>query len=455
MQSFHGIQPVFDEDNLVSHTGLVPVLALAERAGLSELVREHSSVPSASRDVKARTVIAGMLAGADSIDDLDVLRAGSTARVIGEVRAPSTMGTFLRSFTHGHVLQLGAVNRRLLHGLADMVPGLVGGDDGSLVLVDLDDTIGEVHGYAKQDAAFGYSGVRGLNALLATISTPTTAPVIGEFSLRRGNARSGSGAHWFAARALATVARVAPGRRALVRGDSAFCSHDHVQAAIRAGAWYSFTIPKWPTVTSAIDAIAEDAWTPIEYPHAVADPDTGELISDAEVAETTFTAFVSRRKSERISCRLVVRRVKRLNTGGKTGQEPLFDTYRYHAFITNSTLSAVEADATHRRHAIVEQVIAELKNGPLAHLPLGRFHANAAWLGFATMAFNVSRAAAIAAGTPTARMATVLATTIAVPARLASRARRTIMHLPTNWPWRHAWARLWATATGPPSPATT
>ncbi len=146
MQSFHGIQPVFDEDNLVSHTGLVPVLALAERAGLSELVREHSSVPSASRDVKARTVVAGMLAGADSIDDLDVLRAGSTARVIGEVRAPSTMGTFLRSFTHGHVLQLGAVNRRLLHGLADTVPGLVGGDDGSLVLVDLDDTIGEVHG---------------------------------------------------------------------------------------------------------------------------------------------------------------------------------------------------------------------------------------------------------------------------------------------------------------------
>ncbi|MCT1591751.1 transposase [Kocuria palustris] len=360
---------------------MVPVLALAERAGLSELVREHSSVPSASRDVKARTVIAGMLAGADSIDDLDVLRAGSTARVIGEVRAPSTMGTFLRSFTHGQVLQLGAVNRRLLHGLADMVPGLVGGDDGSLVLVDLDDTIGEVHGYAKQAAAFGYSGVRGLNALLATISTPTTAPVIGEFSLRRGNARSGSGAHWFAARALATVARVAPGRRALVRGDSAFCSHDHVQAAIRAGAWYSFTIPKWPTVTSAIDAIAEDAWTPITR--------------------------------------------------------------------------AVEADATHRRHAIVEQVIAELKNGLLAHLPLGRFHANAAWLGFATMAFNVSRAAAIAAGTPTARMATVLATTIAVPARLASRARRTIMHLPTNWPWRHAWARLWATATGPPSPATT
>lgn len=146
--------------------------------------------------------------------------------------------------------------------------------------------------------------------------------------------------------------------------------------------------------------------------------------------------------------------MKRLNTGGTTGQEPLFDTYRYHAFVTDSTLSAVEADATHRRHAVVEQVIAELKHGPLTHLPSGRFHANAAWLGFAIMAFNVSHAAAISAGTPAARMATVLTTTIAVPARLASRARRTIMHLPTNWPWRHAWARLWATATGPPRLAT-
>lgn len=454
MQAFHGIQPVFDEDNLVSHAGLVPVLALAERAGLSELMVRHSSVPSASREVKARTIIAGMLAGADSIDDLDVLRAGSTVRLIGEVRAPSTMGTFLRSFTHGHVLQLAAVNRRLLDGLTATVPGLAGSDDGSLVLVDLDDTIGEVHGYAKQAAAFGYSGVRGLNALLATISTAGTAPVIGEFSLRRGNARSGQGAHWFTARALATLARAVPGRQPLVRGDSAFCSHEHVQAAKRAGAWYSFTIPQWPTVTAAIDTIGEDAWQAIEYRHAVADPDTGELISDAEVAETDFTAFVSRGKHERIACRLVVRRVKRLGTIGRTGQEPLFDTYRYHAFITNSTLSAVEADATHRRHAIIEQVIAELKNGPLAHLPSGRFHANAAWLGFAVMAFNISRAAAVAADTPAARMATVLATMIAVPARLASRARRKIVHLPTAWPWRRAWARLWATATGPPGLAT-
>ena len=406
-------------------------------------------MPSASREVKARTVIAGMLAGADCIDDLDLLRAGSTARVIGEVRAPSTMGTFLRSFTHGHVLQLAAVNRRLLARLATTVPGLVG-DDGGPVLIDLDDTIGEVHGYAKQAAAFGYSGVRGLNALVATISTSASAPVIGEFSLRRGNAKSGSGAHWFTARALATVSKTAPGAQSLVRGDSAFCSHDHVQAAVRAGAWYSFTIPSWPTVTAAIDAIDADAWQAIAYPHAVADPETGELISDAEVAETNFTAFVSRRKDERIACRLVVRRVKRLNQAAKTGQEPLFDTYRYHAFITNSTLSTVEADATHRRHAIIEQVIAELKNGPLAHLPSGRFHANAAWLGFAVMAFNISRAAAVAAAMPGARMATILATVIAVPARLASRARRTVMHLPTDWPWQHAWARLWAQATGPP-----
>ena len=187
---------------------------------------------------------------------------------------------------------------------------------------------------------------------------------------------------------------------------------------------------QWPPRSTR----SADSWTPIQYPHAAADPDTGELISDAEVAETDFTAFVSRRKHERITCRLVVRRVKRLNTGAKTGEVALFDTYRYHAFITNSTRSAVEADATHRRHAIVEQVIAELKNGPLAHLPSGRFHANAAWPGFAVTAFNISRAAAVAADTPAARMATVLATIVAVPARLASRARRKTVQLPTSWP---------------------
>jgi len=450
VKASHGVVPVFDDPNLVSAAGLVPVLELAESAGLSEAIGQAVTLPVANVGVKVRTVVAGMLAGADSIDDLDVLRAGGTARVLGAVRAPSTIGTFLRSFTHGHVLQLHAASRRLLVGLAAKVPAMVGGDD--LVFVDVDDTIRQVHGYQKQGAGFGYSGVRGLNALIATISTPSSAPVIAECSLRRGATRSGKGAHWHLKRALTQAAALrAPGAQVWVRADSAFATAKNVHAALKASAWFSFTVPAWPTVTKAISAIPESAWTTIKYPNAILDEHSGQWISEAEVAETTFTAFVSHPKAEQVTCRLVVRRVKRLGeAAGAQGE--LFTAYRHHAFITNTTLSAVEADAYHRGHAIIEQVIAELKAGPLAHLPSGTFPANAAWLAFAVIAFNISRAAAHAAGTPKARMATTLRTIIATPARLATTGRRLVMHLPTSWPWRDAWTNLWATATSPPPP---
>lgn len=452
MKASHTIRPVFDEPNLVSHAGLAPILALAERAGLSSLVAEHSTVATPNRGLKTRTMLAGMLAGADSIDDLDVLRAGSTSRVIGPVRAPSTMGTFLRSFTHGHVLQLAAINRRLLAGLQASIPTFI--DPSEPVLVDMDDTIGAVHGYQKQAAAFGYSKVRGLNALAITVSTDHSSPVISEFSLRRGNIRSGDHADWHLARTLAAVDTTAQGREGLVRADSAFCTHGNVSQAQRAGASFSFTIPHWPTVTRAISTITDTAWTPI-YPHAIADPDTGELICDAEVAEIPFTAVISRPTAEHVASRLVVRRVKRLSTHTTAGQETLFDSYRYHAFITNSGYSTVEADVRHRQHALVEQVFAELKNGPLTHLPSGRFSANAAWLGFAVLAFNLSRAAACRWSCH-ARMATIHRVLTAVPARIASSGRRRVLHLPQRWPWRGAWRRLWDTATGtsPPPPAT-
>lgn len=449
MKACHGIVAEFDEVNLVSAAGLVPVLELAEAAGFSESVEELSSLPTANVAVKARTVVAGMLAGADSIDDLDVLRAGGTARVLGAVRAPSTIGTFLRSFTHGHVLQLHGANRRLLAGLVAKVPGLVGGDD--LVFVDVDDTIREVHGYRKEGAGFGYSGVRGLNALVATVSTPSSAPVVAECSLRRGATRSGKGAHWHLARALTQVnTMTGASQRVWVRGDSAFATAKNVAAAVKSGAWFSFTVPAWATVTRAISLIPASAWTAIKYPNAIWDAETGEWVSEAEVAETSFTAFVSHPTARQVDCRLVVRRVKRLGGTSTQGQGELFDTYRHHAFITNTTLPAVQADAHHRAHAIVEQVIAELKAGPLAHLPSGKFAANAAWLAFAVMAFNISRAAAVAAGTATARMATVLRTIIATPARIAATGRRLIMHLPAHWPWKQAWTNLWDTAVGPP-----
>jgi hypothetical protein len=453
VKSFHGLVPVFDEANLVSIAGLVPVLELAESAGLSEAVGTVVRLPAANVAAKVRTVVAGMLAGADSIDDLDVLRAGGTARVLGGTKAPSTIGTFLRSFSHGHVLQLHAANRRLLSGLVARVPGLVGADD--LVFVDVDDTIRQVHGYAKQGAGFGYSGVRGLNALIATISTPSSAPVVAECSLRKGATRSGRAADWHLARALrqAGAMRTADAR-VWVRADSAFCTAKNVAAALKTGAWFSFTIPAWPTVTTAISQIPETAWTAIRYPNAVRDEETGEWISEAEVAETTFTAFVSHPAAEQVACRLVVRRVKRLNEAANHGQGELFTTWRHHAFITNTTLDAVAADAHHRAHAIVEQVIAEVKAGPLAHLPSGKFSANAAWLAFAVMAFNIARAAAVAAGTTKARMATVLRQIIATPARLASSGRRLVLHLPASWPWQQAWTNLWHTATSPPPAAT-
>lgn len=453
MRVSHVFTPVFDDSNLVSAAGVVPVLELAEQAGLSELLREHLSVPSPNRVLKARTVIAGMLAGADHIDGLDVLRSGGMARVVAGVRAPSTVGTFLRKTTHGHVLQLGAVNRALVEGLACHVPSLLGSS--RLVFLDLDDTIRQTHGYQKQGAAYGYSKVKGLNAMVAAVSTDHSLPVIVEAGLRKGNARSGDSAEWYASRALTLIGRIGPNRQVLARADSAFCTHAHVKAATDAQAWFSFTIPQWKTVHAAIAAIPEDAWTPIAYPEAVWDDQAGGWVSDAEVAETSFTAFTSRRTDEHVQCRLVVRRVKRLGESAKHTQDTLFDTHRHHAFITNSTLSTVDADRRHRGHAVIEQVMSELKAGPLAHLPSGRFCANAAWLQLAVIAFNISRAAAHAAGIATARMTTILNKIIRVPARLATRARRLVAHLPTRWPWQDAWLRLWDTAVGPPGHGTT
>jgi len=450
---------VFDDPNLVSTAGLVPVMRLAESAGLHDLVEEHLTVDSANPVAKTGSVIAGMLAGADSIDDLDVLRHGAMRRLFCGVRAPSTLGTYLRSFTHGHVQQLDAIASRLLAGLASRAPGLfAGGCQGEeMAYLDVDDTIREVHGYAKQAAAFGYSGVRGLNAQCAVLSTPIAAPVIARARLRRGNTASHTGAGRLVAQAIGTARAAGVSGRILVRADSAYYVHAFVAAALRTGAWFSVTARMNRQVTAAITAIAEQAWTPIRYPNAVWDDDEQRWISDAEVAETTLTVFTSRRKHEHVTCRLVVRRVKRLNPAAHPGQGQLFATHRHHAFITNSTLSTVEADQRHRDHALVEQVIAELKDGPLAHLPSGQYAANAAWLAHAVIAFNLARTAGILASArhARARWATLRTHLINVPARIASSARRLTLHLPNDWPWAEAWQTLFDIANAPPAPATT
>ncbi len=310
----------FDEPNLVSSAGLVPVLALADAAGLRELADEHLSVPTdkgANAGLKVASLVGGMVAGADSIDDMAVVRHGGMGRVFARVYAPSTLGSFLRAFTFGHVRQLDAIASRFLIALAGLT-GLLGigtprvGDDdeAGYALLDVDDTIIEVHGHAKQGAGFGYSKVRGLNALLATLTTATAAPVIVAQRLRKGACGSPRGAKRLVADAVRTSRRLlGTARLVLVRMDSAFYGRGPVHAALAGGAAVSVTARMTTTIKKAITTIDQDAWTPIEYTDAIFEEETQTWISRADVAEIDFTAFASARKSEQVPGRLVVRRI--------------------------------------------------------------------------------------------------------------------------------------------------
>ncbi|MGB3374466.1 MAG: IS1380 family transposase [Microbacterium sp.] len=446
----------FDEANLVSAAGLVPIVRLAEKAGLSSLADQWLSVPTdkgANAGSKVASLVAGMVAGADSIDDMALLRHGGMGKLFTSVYAPSTLGSFLRSFTFGHVRQLDAVASRFLIALAGEAPIVPASTGGQMVFVDVDDTIIEVHGPKKQGAGFGYSGVRGLNALLATVSTETTAPVVIGQRLRKGAAGSPRGAARIVADALKTITRLPALNAApvLLRADSAYYGHATVSAALKAGADVSITARQDPAVKRAIGTIADDAWTKIQYTDAIYDTDTRAWISVAEVAEIPFTAFSSKPKKDRIQGRLVVRRIPELNKK-KLSQPTLFDTHRFHAFFTTSTLDTVTADQVHRRHAIIEQVNADLKNSALAHLPSGIFTANAAWLVLAVIAFNLTRTAATITGAALARAttATIRRKLVSIPARIASSARRIRLHLPDAWPWETAWSALFAHALAPP-----
>jgi hypothetical protein len=457
---------VFDDPNLVSSAGLVPVLALARSAGLHELAQQHLSVPSdkgANAGLKVASLVAGMVAGADCIDDMALLRHGGMGRVFTNAYAPSTLGSFLRAFTFGHVRQLDAVASRFLTRLARKAPMVPAPKESTQrVMVDIDDTIIEVHGYAKQGSGYGYSGVRGLNALLATVSTKDTAPVVVAQRLRKGSCGSPRGAKRLVADALKTTRQLtgASSLRPLVRADSAFYGHPSIAAALKAGADVSVTVRLDNRIKAAITTIGEDAWTPIEYTDALYDEGSRTWISRAEVAEIPFTAFAAQKKTNHVPGRLVVRRIPDLNPSGKDGQDTLFDTWRFHAFFTTTApavADTVAADKTHRGHAIIEQVHADLKHAALAHLPSGKLTANAAWLVLAVMAFNLTRAAATITGPCLAKAttATIRRKLIAVPARIASSARRVTLHLPTAWPWETAWNDLFNRACGPPPAPTT
>jgi hypothetical protein len=438
-------------------------MALAQRAGLTELVADQvrpGGPCGVNAQLKVPCLVAGMIGGADSIDDMDLLRHGAMDVLFGGIRAPSTLGSHLRCYTWGNVRQLEAVNRQLLAELARRAPLLPGKD--VLAFVDIDSMQKRVYGHKKQGARFGHTKiqgksllVRGLNALAAVISTPLSAPVIAATRLRGGNAASARGAAGFAAGAIGTAREAGCTGLIMVRMDSAYYAAEVIAAIRRAGARFSVTVPMDPKVKAAIAGIGEDAWTAIRYPRAIWDDQLRRWVSDAGVAEVPCTAFASK-KGQAVTARLIVRRVKDLNRDAAAGQGELFCAWRYHAVFTGSPFATLQAEQHHRDHAQVEQVFADLTGGPLAHLPSGSFPANAAWLACAAISHNLLRAAGSLASLACAkaRGATLRRDLISVAARIARHGRGQItLHLPEDWHRETGWMSLFDAACGPPAAA--
>jgi hypothetical protein len=407
----------FDDTHAIANAGLLLPATLAERLGIEQtadaLIDLGDRPGAAHPGRKLLTLVHSMLAGGDCIDDAEVLRCGQTATVLGHrVMAPSTIGTFLRSFTFGHVRQLDRLTEQLLTRAwaAGAGPG-----DGPMTM-DLDSTVCQVHGYHKQGAAYGYTHTLGYHPLIA--SRANTGEVL-HARQRTGRANTARGAARFVDELAARVRRAGASGELTMRMDSGFWSAKTIRACRRHQLRYSITVRQTKPVRAAIAAIDEDAWVQIVSPD-------GGL---AQVAETRYRGD-----------RLLVRRTRL-----QGAQAELFPSWRYHAFVTDRPDTALWLDADHRRHAVVELCIRDLKAGVgLRHHPSGRFAANAAWLVIATLAHNLLRwVAAIGLG---ARQELVVAKTLrrtllALPGRITRSARRCTLHLPAGWPWA-AWFDL-------------
>jgi hypothetical protein len=356
------------------------------------------------------------------------------------------------------VLQVEQAGRELLARLSRRAPLLPGAD--VLAFVDIDSTQKRVYGHKKEGARFGHTKiqgksvlVRGLNALVAAVSTPLAAPVAAATRLRGGNAPSARGAASLAAQAVRTARACGATGTIVVRMDSACYTAAVIAAVRRNRARFSVTAPVSAAVRAAIAAVPEDAWQAIKYPQAVRDDQPGCWVSDAEVAETSYTAFTSKRKSLQVTARLIVRRVRDKNKNAAPGQGELFPAWRYHAVFTDSPYETLQAEEQHRGHAVIEQFLADLNDGPLAHLPSGKFGANAAWLATAAIAHNLLRAAGTLAGRrhARARAATVRRDLVAVAARTARHGRSNlVLHLPEGWHRERERRNLFEAACGPP-----
>jgi hypothetical protein len=332
MRLRHGtpvVRASFDDPNLVSCAGLEPVMRLAEACDLPGIVREKVHLPTSigcHPAGKVATIVAGMVAGADSIDDLNVTRHGGMPAMFAGVYAPSTLGSFLREFTHGHVRQLQGAGREFLVQLARRTPILAGA--GQLTFVDVDSMLRRCYGKKKQGVSFGYTKVGGYdvrllgyNPLIATLSTLESAPMVAATRLRAGNAGSARGAASMVSEAIGTAYACGAGALILVRMDSAFYAKKVLWACRRTEARFSVTTRMDAKIRAACESIAENQWVDIRYPQAVWDDDEQRWISDAQVAETSYTAFEGTRYV--ITARLIVRRVKRLDPTSHTGQGEL------------------------------------------------------------------------------------------------------------------------------------
>ena len=423
MRSSHTLdrlQTRFDDDRLVADAGLLLPATLARHLGLKELVARHldlgAAVGRANAGDKLLTLIMSALAGGDTIDDSNALRAGSTGRVLGfRVKAASTLGTFLRSFRWGHVRQLDRVSRELLARAwaAGAGPGA------AALTIDLDSTICETYGLKKEGALHhGYTGVRGYHPLLAVAAG--TGDVL-MTRLREGRANTVRGAAHFLTETLGRVRYAGASGQLTVRADSGFYAHAVVAVCRSMGVRFSITIRQQRSVHRLIESIPEEAWSPIPY-----------WIEDgADVAETTYTPFAS--EPNALPVRLIVRRVK--PTPGS--QLALLTLYDYHAFITDRSGDTLSLEADHRRHAEIENAIRDLKYGvALNHLPSGKFAANAAWLAVQVMAHNLARwTSRIGLGDGIVTTKTLRHRLFGVVGRITRSARRLTLHLPTHWPW--------------------
>lgn len=440
MRSSHnlaGMQTTFDEDNLVANAGLQAPAALAQKLGLAESIDERVKLPQgavgrANCGTKALTVIGAMLAGGDSIDDVDVLRAGAGPEVFDRIRAPSTIGTWLRSFNWASVRQLDAVSRTAL-GRAWQA-GL-GPDLDADLTIDLDSTICQTYGTKKQGAKFGYTKVRGYHPLLATLAD--TDEVL-HSRMRGGNAGSARGAGTFVRETIARVRDAGATAALTVRADSAFYSRAFASACRDHDARFSVTVKMLKPIREAIEAIPDDAWVPIDY----------WLEGGADVAETSYTAFKGTKDA--VTLRLIVRRV-RPTPGSQLALDVVFD---YHPILTDRDGHMLAIEVDHRAHAVVELVIRDVKAGGLAHVPSGKFNANAAWLALAALAHNLARWTLAAAGGGFRRATTETFRTkvVSMPARLVHSARKLKLRAPTNWPWRQAFETALTTIAVIPAP---